>query len=222
MIKSNLDKFFESLRTLPKYKKSPTFSQDELSGRIFLIVGLGNPGREYRDTRHNIGFRLVDGIAEHLDVDFTRIQSKALTTNVRFEGNKIILAKPQTFMNKSGFPTRDLVKFYKIKLENLLILYDDVDLPFGKIRIKPSGGTAGHKGINSIVEQLGTNQFPRLRFGVGRPAGIKKAESYVLKHFNKKEDEFLENYVTRAGDAALSFTVNGIDFVMTHYNHSEN
>jgi PTH1 family peptidyl-tRNA hydrolase len=221
MIKTNLDKFFEILRTLPKHKDPPTESKDELSGNNSLIVGLGNPGREYRDTRHNIGFRLVNEIAHRLEVDFTRTQSKALVTIGRYKGNKIILAKPQTFMNRSGFATRELVKFYKINLVNLLILYDDVDLPFGKIRMKPSGGSAGHKGINSIAEQLGTNEFPRLRFGVGRPSGSKKAKSYVLKHFSKDENEFLENYVNRAVDAALSFTVDGIDYVMTLYNRSD-
>jgi PTH1 family peptidyl-tRNA hydrolase len=222
MINSNLDKIFDALRGLTSRKDTPSPSHVEITGGTFLIVGLGNPGREYRNTRHNVGFMLVDEIADRLEVDFRQTQSKALITDGRYQGNKIILAKPQTYMNKSGHATHALFKFYKLPFKNLLVAYDDVDLPFAIIRMKPSGGSAGHKGVKSIIEQLGTQDFPRLRLGIGRPPGHKQAANYVLKPFSKEEDDFLDNYIKRAGDAALTFIREGIDYAMTQYNRGEN
>ena len=131
--------------------------------QTYLIVGLGNPGRKYKHNRHNIGFMLVDRLAERLGVTFSRLQHKALVTDARYQGKKIILAKPQTYMNNSGQAVRALVRFYKIPLENLLIVYDDVDLPFGSHRLRASGGSAGQKGMQSIIQHLGTKEFYRLR-----------------------------------------------------------
>jgi PTH1 family peptidyl-tRNA hydrolase len=218
MKNSNLDKIFEALRGLTSRKASQTPQFVDSSGETFLIVGLGNPGRDFEFTRHNIGFMLVDQLADRMNLNFSRSQSKALITDGYFQGQKIILAKPHTYMNKSGHPTRALLNFYKLSLENLLVVYDDVDLPFETIRLRPSGGSAGHKGIKSIIEQLGTSDFPRLRLGVGRPPGYKKAANYVLKPFSKDEREFLESYLERAADAAQKFVSHGIDLAMTNYN----
>jgi PTH1 family peptidyl-tRNA hydrolase len=190
----------------------------EPEGQTFLITGLGNPGKEYRETRHNIGFMAVDCIAERLGVSFTRTQSKALVTDARYRGQRIYLAKPQTYMNASGQAVVALLKFYKIPHKNLLVAYDDVDLPFETIRMKPSGGSAGHRGMENIIQQLGTQNFPRLRLGVGRAYKAKGAADYVLKPFSKEEREFLSVYINRAAEAALAYVAEGIDRAMTKYN----
>jgi PTH1 family peptidyl-tRNA hydrolase len=218
---NELDKLFETIKGLTKGKDSGSEVNQESYKATFLIVGLGNPGREYRDTRHNIGFHLVDEIAKELGVDFTRTQVKALVTDGIYQGNKLILAKPQTYMNKSGHAVQSLLKFYKLEVQNLLIVYDDVDLPFGSLRMKPSGGSAGHKGMGSIIAQLGTQEFPRLRLGVGRPPGSRQAADYVLKPFSKEEADFLAPFLERASAAALVFTTEGIEYAMTHFNRSE-
>lgn len=206
------------MRNLMGQSPSEPEKSGTTNGASFLIIGLGNPGREYQNTRHNIGFMAVDLLAKRMNVDFTRAKLKALVTDGNLVGKKIILAKPQTFMNKSGHSTNSLLKFYKLSHQNLLVIYDDVDLPFDTLRIKPSGGSAGHKGMGSIIEQLGTNDFPRLRLGIGRPAGVKQAANYVLKPFNKGESEILDIYLARAADAIQAFLTYGIDYAMTNFN----
>jgi PTH1 family peptidyl-tRNA hydrolase len=218
---TDFDKLFDRIRELTQRKGTTSQPEAELTGGSTLLVGLGNPGREYRDTRHNIGFMLVDAIARRLEVEFKRTQAKALITDGRYQGHKIILVKPQAFMNRSGQATSTLLKFYKLSPDNLLVAYDDVDLPFGAIRMKRSGGSAGHKGMKSIIEQLGTQEFPRLRLGVGRPPGYKQAANYVLKPFDKDEVDFLDNFLERAGDAALALVREGLDYAMTNYNRGE-
>ena len=137
----------------------------------YLIIGLGNPGREYRDNRHNVGFMLIDRLIVRLDARGMKLQSKAIVTSAIYEEHKLILAKPQTYMNLSGQAVGSLVRFYKVPLEHLLVAYDEVDLPLGSLRLRPGGGSAGHNGMQSIIEKLGTQQFPRLRVGVSRPPG---------------------------------------------------
>jgi len=220
MTSFNLDKLFETIKGLRSSKDSESPLDEMESGRSYLLVGLGNPGREYRDTRHNIGFMLVDEIANRLEIEFSRTQLRALVTSGVHLGNRIILAKPQTFMNKSGFPAKGLMRFYKQGIKDTLIIYDDIDLPFGTNRLKRSGGSAGHKGMTSIIEQLGTSDFPRMRLGVGRPSGQKQAANYVLKPFNVEETEFLNVYLVTAADAVFDFIENGIESAMTKYNRS--
>ena len=218
---TDLDKLFEAIKSLRKQKEHPEVQGISEFKATFLIAGLGNPGREYRNTRHNIGFLLVDTIAATLELDFSRTQAKALITDGMYQSNKIILVKPHTYMNKSGFAIHSLLNFFKIGLENLLVAYDDVDLPFGAIRLRPSGGSAGHKGVQSIIEQLGSDQFPRLRLGVGRPPGSKQAADYVLKPFKKEEAEFLDPFLNQAAEAALAVTSDGLDYAMTNYNRND-
>ena len=218
---TDLDKLFEAIKSLKKQKRDPKAGGIPEFKTTYLIAGLGNPGREFRDTRHNIGFLLVDKIAATLELDFSRTQAKALITDGIYQNNKIILVKPQTYMNRSGHAIHSLLSFYKVDLENMLVAYDDVDLPFGAIRLRPSGGSAGHKGVQSIIEQLGSDQFPRLRLGVGRPPGFKQAANYVLKPFNKEEDEFLDPFLEQASEAALAVTTNGLDYAMTNYNRND-
>lgn len=184
----------------------------------YLIVGLGNPGREYQNSRHNIGFMLVNRLAERLETTFARLESKALVTKAKLEDYTIILAKPQTYMNLSGQSVNSLVKFYKLPMENVMVVYDDVDLPFGRLRIRPSGGSAGHKGVESIIQQLGTQDFPRLRFGVGRPPGSKGAAAYVLRDFTGEDADFLHQYLERGTDAVLTYLGEGLETAMNRYN----
>lgn len=184
----------------------------------FLIVGLGNPGREFRDSRHNIGFMVLDRLAEKLGASFTRLKMNALMTAARHGQDRLILIKPQTFMNLSGKAVGSYLRFYKLPLENLLVIYDDVDLPFETLRLKPDGGDAGQKGVRSIIQQLGTQSFPRLRIGIGRPAGRTPVSDYVLQEFSRGEQELLSFTLDLAADAALHFVDHGLNAAMTRFN----
>ncbi len=192
--------------------------RDAVMPETFLIVGLGNPGREYRENRHNIGFMVVDRLSVKLNAHFTRLQSKALVASATYSERKIILAKPQTFMNLSGQSVQGLVHFYKLPLTNILIAHDDLDLPPGTIRIRPDGGSAGQKGMTSIIERLGTDEFARLRLGIGRPPGQMQAPDYVLQDFSNADLKIIAETLNRAVDAALEFVVNGLDAAMNKYN----
>ena len=184
----------------------------------FLIIGLGNPGREYRETRHNVGFMLLDGLTVKLKTRFTRMQSKALVASANYQERKIILAKPQTFMNLSGQSVQGLMRFYKLPLENLLIAHDDLDLPVGTIRIRPDGRSAGQKGMMSTIERLGTDEFPRLRLGIGRPPGQMQAPDYVLQDFSNADLTLISETLSRAVEAALTWVTDGLDAAMNKYN----
>lgn len=184
----------------------------------YIIVGLGNPGREYRDNRHNVGFMVLDRLASRLDTSFSKIKMNAMMTAVRYGDQRLILIKPQTFMNLSGQPVSSFIRFYKLPKEHILVVYDDVDLPFETLRLRPDGGDAGQKGVRSIIQQLGTQEFPRLRVGVGRPPGRMPVSSYVLQDFSKPEEELLPFVLDQASSAALHFIDNGLESAMTIYN----
>lgn len=184
----------------------------------YLIAGLGNPGREYRNNRHNSGFMLLDLLAERLEIKFSRLESKALVAKGIYQDKRLILAKPQTYMNLSGQAVAALQRFYKVPLDHLFVVYDDVDLPFGAIRIRPDGGAGGQKGMKSIIERLGTQEFPRLRLGVGRPPGRKQAGNYVLQNFSAGEREALAHTLERASEAVLVYINLGLDAAMNQYN----
>jgi PTH1 family peptidyl-tRNA hydrolase len=188
----------------------------------FLIVGLGNPGREYRDNRHNIGFMLADRLAVRLNLRLNRMQSKALVGSVVYDSRKLLLAKPQTFMNLSGQAVQGLVRFYKLPLENFLLVYDDLDLPFDTIRLRPDGGSAGQKGVASTIQRLGTQAFPRLRLGIGRPPGRMDPADYVLQDFPQTDLTLLSEFLDRAADAALMFVSEGLDATMNKFNGAGN
>lgn len=184
----------------------------------YLIVGFGNPGRQYKCNRHNVGFMLVDNLAKRLGTTFSRMESRALVTKTTYLDKRLILAKPQTYMNLSGQAVASLVKFYKIPLENLMIAYDDVDLPLGTIRLRPMGGSAGQKGMRSTIQRLGTEEFPRIRLGIDRPPGAMQAADYVLQDFSKDEIEIVNHVIDRATDATLVFVTEGLDVAMNKYN----
>lgn len=185
---------------------------------VYLLVGLGNPGRQYAGMRHNIGFMVIDRLASRLETAFTRAQLRSLVTDARYQGRRVLLAKPQTYMNDSGVAVGSLVKFFKVPLANILVAYDEVDLPFGTLRLRPGGGSAGHKGLASIQERLGTQDFPRLRLGVGRPPGSKMAAIYVLQNFSRDEAEFLPPLLDHAAEAAMTFVTDGLEQAMTQFN----
>lgn len=184
----------------------------------FLITGLGNPGRQYRETRHNVGFMTVDRLAAHLGITFSRMESKAMIAKGEHRGQRLILAKPQTFMNLSGQSVGALARFYKVPPTQLLVIFDDVDLPLGTLRIRPGGGSSGQKGMTSIIERLGTQDFPRLRVGIDRPPGRMEAADYVLQAFSNGEKELLDTTLDRAVQAILEFTGAGLDSAMNKYN----
>lgn len=186
----------------------------------FLLIGLGNPGREYRDSRHNVGFMLIDRLIVRLNARGLKVQSKAIVTSATYEEHKLILAKPQTYMNLSGQSAQGLLHFYKLPIENMLVAHDDLDIPFGTIRIRPGGGPGGQKGMASTIEQLGTKDFPRLRIGIGRPPGRMNPSDYVLQSFSRDETKILSEIVDRAVDAALTFVVDGLNKAMNKYNGS--
>lgn len=189
-----------------------------MTENTFLIVGLGNPGREYKENRHNFGFMLIDRLSVRLNARMSRVQAKALVGSVTYEGDKIILAKPQTYMNLSGQSIQGLARFYKLPLENMIVAYDDLDLPFGTIRIRPGGGPGGQKGIASAIERLGSNGFPRLRLGIGRPPGRMEAKAYVLQDFSKNDQVLLSEILDHAADAVLTFITDGLNTAMNKFN----
>ena len=186
----------------------------------YLIIGLGNPGREYRETRHNIGFMLIDRLCKAAGVNLSRVQSKALVATGSLEGQRLVLAKPQTYMNLSGQSVGGLVKFYKVPLEQIIIAHDDLDLSFGTIRIRPGGGSAGQKGMGSIIQQLGTQEFARLRLGIGRPPGQMNPSDYVLHKFSSAEQETLNMLLDRSVEAVRTFMQDGLNTAMNQYNGS--
>jgi len=186
----------------------------------FFLAGLGNPGKEYEQNRHNIGFMVLNRFAAKYGENFSKYEKQALIAKFPVEKKRLILVKPQTFMNRSGQAIVPLVRYYKIPLENMLIAYDDIDLPFGLIRIRPSGGAGGHNGLASIINQLGTNIFPRMRVGIGRPPGKQNAASYVLKNFSASEIDILEIILEKSYEAITVFLQDGIEAAMNRFNSS--
>lgn len=187
----------------------------------FLIVGLGNPGPEYKFNRHNIGFMVADELVRELNAQFGRVQSNALVAQARRGEQRILLAKPRTYMNRSGSAVGALLRFYKAPLGKVLIIYDDVDLPFETLRLRGEGGSAGHNGMKSIIQNLGSQEFARLRVGVGRPKGRMRTPDHVLQDFSKEEQETLTFVLQRATEAVLAFIDEGIVAGMNKYNRGK-
>mgnify|MGYP003538362915 FL=1 len=191
---------------------------DSLNKENTLIVGLGNPGLAYRHNRHNVGFMVADALADKLEIPLKRVKFKAQIGNGKLEDIPIIIAKPLTFMNNSGEAVAPLVRYFKVPLERLLVIHDDMDLPLGTLRMRPSGGSAGHNGMLSIFDKLGTNAIPRLRVGIGRPPGRMDPADYVLQDFSRSEEELLSMVIAQACEAALAFITTGLEKAMNTYN----
>jgi len=184
----------------------------------YLIAGLGNPGPQYRLNRHNAGFLVADTLAELAAIPLTRVKFRALMGKGRYAGADVVIAKPQTFMNDSGQAVGALMRFFKIPTEHLLVVHDDLDLPFGTLRLRPSGGTGGQRGMESIVARLGTRDFARLRVGIGRPPGRMDPKDYVLHDFEAQEIEWLPGLRETAVEAIQMFIQEGIEKAMNTFN----
>jgi PTH1 family peptidyl-tRNA hydrolase len=186
----------------------------------YLIAGLGNPGKAYADTRHSIGFRCVDAVARAHGLSFSRVQHKALVADGLIAEKRVTLVKPQTFMNLSGQSVSGLVNFYKVPLDNLIVVYDDLDLPPGMLRLRKKGGSGGHKGVRDIIERLGTSTFARVRVGIGRPPGKMEPTAFVLQPFKAGDLLLIEDVVDRVVQAIETWLREGIEAAMTRYNGS--
>ena len=188
------------------------------SAADWVILGLGNPGPEYESTPHNLGFLAADRLAVRNSIRISRPDSQALVGIGVIAGSRVVVAKPQTYMNLSGQSVQGLLHFYKIPLENLIIAHDDLDISFGTLRIRPTGGPGGQRGMANTIEQLGTKDFPRLRMGIGRPPGRMDPKDYVLQDFSKDELKLMPDLLSRASDAVLEFVMRGLNAAMNKFN----
>ncbi len=189
------------------------------SGAEWLIVGLGNPGDQYENTRHNVGFRALDEVAETANVPVQKLKHKALTNTCTIAGVKVLLMKPITYMNLSGEAVSDAARFYKIPPERILVLCDDVSLPVGKLRIRTSGSAGGHNGLKSIIQHLGTDRFPRVKIGVGeKPHPDYDLADWLLGKFAKEDKKAIDEMVQKAAKAAAYYIEKGPDKAMGQFN----
>ena len=184
---------------------------------MFIIVGLGNPGKKYENTKHNIGFITLDFLAEKNDIKINKIKHKALVGEGSISGQKVLLVKPQTFMNLSGNSVREVLEYYKADIENLIVIYDDVDIPMGRLRIRKKGSAGTHNGMKSIIYDIQGDGFPRIRIGIGNDRKMPLA-GYVLGGFAKDERELMKTAVERAALAVECMLEKGIDIAMGEYN----
>ncbi|NTW08768.1 MAG: aminoacyl-tRNA hydrolase [Anaerolineaceae bacterium] len=196
----------------------PLPEQEKVWEGPFLIAGLGNPGRDYRHNRHNVGFMALDELASRFKIPMSKVQARAITGIGMVEGRRVILTKPQTYMNLSGTSVSSLARYYKVETDHLLVIHDDIDLPLGTLRIRAQGSAGGQKGMVSIIERLGTNQFPRARLGVGRPPGRMPTADYVLEDFFPEEKYLLGRVFSRLVSAIDTFIYEGIEPAMTRFN----
>ena len=195
------------------------FELDGMGTERFLIVGLGNPGRKYRGHRHNIGFMAVDKLAAAHGITSSTVQHKAIVGDGRILSHPVIIAKPQTFMNNSGDSVGPLVRYYKVPPENILVVYDELDLPFGTVRLREKGGAGGHNGMKSIINHIGQD-FARMRLGIGRPPGQMPVPAYVLQDFKDNDLPILADVLDIAVRAMETFLTDGIQLAMSRHNGS--
>lgn len=183
-----------------------------------LLVGLGNPGVRYEKTRHNIGFMVIDSLADSLGISLTKKQNQALIGQGFINSTKVILAKPQTYMNLSGEAVLEILHFYKDSIDDFIVIHDDLDLPFGKLRFRSGGSSGGHNGLKSITKMLNSQDFARLKMGIDRPDGFLKVESYVLSDFLKDEVEELPGLIKLATEGLKVWCLEGMDKAMNQFN----
>jgi PTH1 family peptidyl-tRNA hydrolase len=185
-----------------------------------LVVGLGNPGRKYAGTRHNVGFAIADALATRHRLEWEGAPAEAVMA--KWRAASVLIVKPLTFMNLSGYAIGDLLRYYKIDVADLLVIVDEVQLELGRLRARPNGSAGGHNGLKSIIEQLGTEEFSRLRFGVGRGDNRRDLADHVLATFDADEQPIVEEAVARAADAVETFITDGVDVMMNRFNKSSN
>lgn len=185
---------------------------------MILVVGLGNPGKEYSLSKHNIGFMVVDELANRLGVSLNKIGFTSVYGEALFEEKKVVLLKPQTYMNRSGKAVSEFVGFFKILARDVISVYDEMDLTFGNLKIKVGGGSAGHNGIESIITSIGDDSFIRVRVGIGKPGQKSETVSHVLSRFRKDEKKIVEDALGRAADAVLEIIARGVENAMNKFN----
>ena len=183
---------------------------------MFLIVGLGNPGSQYEDTRHNIGFKVVDNIAKEYNIEINRQKFKGMCGEGFINGEKVILLKPLTYMNLSGESIRELANFYKLEDDEIIVVYDDISLDIGRLRIREKGSAGGHNGIKSIIQNLGGDKFPRVKVGVGQPKD--NLVNHVLGKFSKEDREHIEKVIPVVSDAIVEIVKNDAKESMNKFN----
>ena len=197
-----------------RFKGGPGYAED-----TYVIAGLGNPGKEYEKTRHNMGFRAIDVLSSDENIDVSRNKFHALIGRGMINGRKVILVKPQTYMNRSGQAVREAAMYFDVAPQNLIVIYDDIDLPAGSIRIRKSGGAGTHNGMKSVVEQLGTKDFVRIRIGVGGAENGEDLVDRVIGKVPKAEQEVLDAAAAEAAAAVKDIIKDGVDNAMNRHNH---
>jgi PTH1 family peptidyl-tRNA hydrolase len=191
--------------------------KNERDQEMYLIIGLGNPGQRYKKTRHNIGFMVAEKMAAKMELDIKQKSFDALWGKGQIKNKKIIIAMPQTYMNLSGTAVRQLKTFFKTDISKLIVIHDDLDLPFGALRLKTGGGNAGHKGLISIEANLGSSAFTRVRLGIGKPVDKSRIDGYVLESFNNEEKDILPEIISRASDACMEIVLADIKTATSKY-----
>lgn len=183
-----------------------------------MIVGLGNPGRDFDYTRHNIGFEVLDALSESFSIPMKKNKFQGVFGKGTVEGEEVVLLKPLTYMNLSGESVRPLMQFFKIQVEDLIVVYDDLDLPAGKIRLRTKGSAGGHNGIKSIINHIHTQEFKRLRIGIGRPDGPQPVVDYVLQRFSDEQELEVQEAINKAKKACKTWMKQPFDQVMNQFN----
>ena len=197
-----------------RQKSEPGFAKDS-----YVIVGLGNPGKEYADTRHNMGYKAIDVLSSDENIEIRRNKFHSLIGQGRIAGKKVVLVKPETYMNRSGIAVREAAMYFNVAPENLIVIYDDIDLPSGSIRIRKSGGAGTHNGMKSVVEQLGTKDFVRIWIGVGAAEAGEDLVNRVIGEVPKAERELLQKAAAEAAAAVKDIITIGVDNAMNRHNH---
>jgi len=185
---------------------------------LFIIIGLGNPGKKYENTRHNVGFDTVELLSRRHGITITKLKHKALLGDGKISGKRVILVKPQTFMNLSGESVREILEWYKVPVKNIIIIYDDIDLPAGKLRLRPKGSAGTHNGMRSVIYQIESDEFPRIRIGVGGPPEGWELADYVLSKLSGEDKKKVEEAIVYAADAVEEIVKSGIDVAMNKFN----
>lgn len=185
---------------------------------MFLVIGLGNPGKEYAETRHNVGFKTIDLLAKNNNITMNKIKFKSVYGEGVIAGRKVVLVKPQTYMNNSGIAVKELYDFYKLPIEDMIVLVDDIDIDFAQIRIRKKGSAGTHNGLRSIIQHIGDENFPRLKIGIGQKKEKQDLAAFVMGKFSKDEREEIAIAVEEAASAIECLLEEGIDMAMNKYN----
>lgn len=183
---------------------------------MYIIAGLGNPGKEYTGTRHNVGYDALECLANRYNIKLNKLKFNSVYGELTINGEKVMLVKPVTYMNRSGIAIDEIIKFYKIPVENLIVIYDDIDLPLGALRIRPHGSPGTHNGMKSIVQHVGSN-FVRIRIGIGKNPQLDLAD-YVLQKFSKEERDVILSIIEKSAEAAIEIIENNVDLAMQKFN----